>query len=403
MIQNNSYIATDGLIFSLDSSNIKSYTGPVMTNIATEISPRGISDNGSSFRFFSGTDTDYIPSVGNTTYSYVDMYNDYGSSGNCCPSPFGYGQGISVTGNTVYTYGILYRSANRYTNANLMYHYEYNGGTYLTEFGVHGNGAYSWQETDLGNGWYWSRAKFTSQPSATLFYTGSWMYQYSTWNRWEVAKILISPGDWTNVHPIYWPAVGTSRSNTQNLSDLTNNNTITAQSLTYAADGTFSFNGSQYLSIPDSALIRPSSGYITTEVWFKATATGGQNASILINKENEYEISAGGGYITYAFRPNWAWVGATAFNTNQIYCLTITYDQSYQRMYLNGVEVYSAALTGPIGNAYSDTLKIGARGGSGSTYDYFTGNIYNVKIYNRALTPSEVAQNFNALRGRYGL
>lgn len=187
------------------------------------------------------------------------------------------------------------------------------------------------------------------------------------------------------------------------ISDLMDQNTITASSLTYNSDDTFSFNGSQYLSIPDNASIRPSSGYITTEVWFKATATGSQNGSILINKENEYEISAGGGYITYAFRPNWAWVGATAFNTNQNYCVTITYDQVNQKMYLNGVEVYSAALTGAIGNAYSDTLKIGARGGTGSTYDYFTGNIYNVKIYNRGLSASEVAQNFAAQRGRYGI
>jgi hypothetical protein len=33
----------------------------------------------------------------------------------------------------------------------------------------------------------------------------------------------------------------------------------------------------------------------------------------------------------------------------------------------------------------------------------FQGNISNVQIYNRALTQSEVQQNFNALRGRYNL
>jgi hypothetical protein len=32
------------------------------------------------------------------------------------------------------------------------------------------------------------------------------------------------------------------------------------------------------------------------------------------------------------------------------------------------------------------------------------GNIYNFKIYkNKTLSTSEVTQNFNALRGRYGL
>ena len=34
---------------------------------------------------------------------------------------------------------------------------------------------------------------------------------------------------------------------------------------------------------------------------------------------------------------------------------------------------------------------------------HFNGKISNVKIYNRALTASEISQNFNALRGRYGI
>jgi hypothetical protein len=34
---------------------------------------------------------------------------------------------------------------------------------------------------------------------------------------------------------------------------------------------------------------------------------------------------------------------------------------------------------------------------------YFKGNIYSYKFYNRALTASEIQQNFNALRGRFGI
>ena len=34
---------------------------------------------------------------------------------------------------------------------------------------------------------------------------------------------------------------------------------------------------------------------------------------------------------------------------------------------------------------------------------YFSGKISNTKIYNRALSAAEISQNFNALRGRYGL
>jgi hypothetical protein len=35
--------------------------------------------------------------------------------------------------------------------------------------------------------------------------------------------------------------------------------------------------------------------------------------------------------------------------------------------------------------------------------NYVNGNISNVSIYNRALSAAEILQNFNALRGRYGI
>lgn len=34
---------------------------------------------------------------------------------------------------------------------------------------------------------------------------------------------------------------------------------------------------------------------------------------------------------------------------------------------------------------------------------YFRGNIYNYRLYNRALTPEEIQQNFNATKDRFGL
>ena len=37
------------------------------------------------------------------------------------------------------------------------------------------------------------------------------------------------------------------------------------------------------------------------------------------------------------------------------------------------------------------------------TADYFGGSLNTVKIYNRALTASEIVQNYNATKRRYGL
>jgi hypothetical protein len=73
------------------------------------------------------------------------------------------------------------------------------------------------------------------------------------------------------------------------------------------------------------------------------------------------------------------------------------------KIYVNGVEDYTASYSGTI--TYFDRITIGQRF-YGSVYQggsTFNGNISSVKIYNRALTAAEIQQNFNALRGRFGI
>jgi len=41
--------------------------------------------------------------------------------------------------------------------------------------------------------------------------------------------------------------------------------------------------------------------------------------------------------------------------------------------------------------------------GNGSAGEYFAGKIASVKIYNQALTASEILQNYNSLKTRFGL
>jgi hypothetical protein len=41
--------------------------------------------------------------------------------------------------------------------------------------------------------------------------------------------------------------------------------------------------------------------------------------------------------------------------------------------------------------------------GAGDYIYYSFSSVANMKMYNRALAPSEIAQNFQALRGRFGI
>jgi hypothetical protein len=74
-----------------------------------------------------------------------------------------------------------------------------------------------------------------------------------------------------------------------------------------------------------------------------------------------------------------------------------TYDGSTLSLYINGISRASSTSTGSLTNN-STALQIGARG-----FDESSGQIAISRIYNRALNSSEVLQNFNATRARFGI
>ena len=77
-----------------------------------------------------------------------------------------------------------------------------------------------------------------------------------------------------------------------------------------------------------------------------------------------------------------------------------TYDGTTPLIYVNGV---SQTLTGQITAAAGVANKCYIGRIAYSTPYYFNGKIANVKIYNRALTSTEVLQNYNATKDRFGL
>ena len=84
---------------------------------------------------------------------------------------------------------------------------------------------------------------------------------------------------------------------------------------------------------------------------------------------------------------------------NKWYNVVISRNSGTSSMYVNGSFITSSS--GDTHNISSTTLTIGDYGGNGQ-YS-LDGYISNFLIYNKALTPSEITQNFDALKGRYGL
>jgi hypothetical protein len=121
----------------------------------------------------------------------------------------------------------------------------------------------------------------------------------------------------------------------------------------------------------------------------------------------EIRFRNNGGYIEYAPGRTVSGTGAptrlqyfppSAFG-NRIMCLDITsVANGVTTMYENAISRASFDYVGIGTSTVTNPLWIG-RG----TDAYISGNFYSVKLYNRALSASEVLQNYNATRTRFGL
>ncbi len=124
----------------------------------------------------------------------------------------------------------------------------------------------------------------------------------------------------------------------------------------------------------------------------------------------EYNISC---LVTNGINNNLVSVGATDNNTvtstNWINACYVINNATSGQWYFNGVAVTTSIKkdTQTVTNSKSTgnstrTLNI-ARGNYSSTLATLKGNISNVQLYNRALSATEVLQNYNATKSRFGL
>ena len=173
----------------------------------------------------------------------------------------------------------------------------------------------------------------------------------------------------------------------------------------YSGTKALQFDGSgDYVEIASKRILNPGSNNFTVEIWFKLNSTGSLYNSILYNKENLYEASAGGGYFTYAWQPHWNWDGGNSFSVSmgQWYHAVVVYDQTNQYVYKNGKLVYSRAQTGDMATN-TNALRIGARGAPGGASSFFPGVIDNIRMYDHALSASQIQQHYAQGAAKHGI
>ena len=148
---------------------------------------------------------------------------------------------------------------------------------------------------------------------------------------------------------------------------------------------------------------------ITISVIYKKDSDSGVSDHIIYNKENSWELRDLDRNLSWAVATNnqaWFWYD-TGYNVtlNQILKVDLTYDGNYVRTWINGSLYHT--YTYPSGGTLlqvSSYPKLNSRHTTQTTWQSGGDHTYyNFSVYNRALSADEIRQNYNALKGRYGL
>jgi hypothetical protein len=191
-------------------------------------------------------------------------------------------------------------------------------------------------------------------------------------------------------NPKSYPGSGTT------WSDLVGSNNATlTNDPTYSSDneGTLVFDGID--DYADSGNPSISDGKLTVNAWIKISA-GSIYQHIVDSSSNSWHLAILNNNKPYFYNGSTFHNAAPTITVGEWYMLTGSQGTTLD-IYINGVLGQSIATNV---NVTTNNVNIGRWQSSLRPY---AGSIAQVSIYNRALTADEIAQNYNATRGRFGI
>jgi len=200
--------------------------------------------------------------------------------------------------------------------------------------------------------------------------------------------------------------------------DLTSNNNdgVLVNGPTYLTDngGVMSFDGVNDRFISNNNLGIVGNTKRTVEIWFKPSSDIGRQTLVSMGNANsdktfqiEYNGYAGGPNNVYFAGWNNDRYTLTTLPLNTWSYITVTYGGGIVRnsdgvkIYYNGVPQTLSGSGSRVLNTTDSKYYVGYDGIL--TRQHFNGNISNVRIYDDELTESQIQQNYNALKSRFGL
>jgi len=390
------------MIFGYDMNNPMSFKGAVATNQYAVPTPDGsnnvtfaIQGTGTFQRVYSGTFGGYTITNNDVVYQY-----NLTNAGGC----YYHGNGVTINSGQSVTFTFDYfisPGAANYPVTNFLANIE----------GVVSASAADPTPSITG---VWKTATLTSTAGSTgacnmYLYPGACngtSLANSGFILYRNPQALITSASNTTA-----PFVGPfgSRSSTQAIQDLTGINSVTVNALTYNSTGTsFTFNGS------NNSFMTPSLQTLGNSMTWEAWVNCEQDIStynMFMGRYLPYFSFYGGVQLYFSnliggAQQTIATAGNLSLNTWYLATFTTSFDgtNTTMKIFTNGVETATGTYSGSQGQYAGVNFMVGdGNNGNNTNWYPFKGRVDNVRVYNRTLTASEIQQNFNASRGRYGV
>jgi hypothetical protein len=178
------------------------------------------------------------------------------------------------------------------------------------------------------------------------------------------------------------------------------NGTLTnGASFTSTNGGSVLFDGSNdYVETNSNSIIPNGLSPFTIEALYTMTGTAG--GALFVNYGPGYTTGTiwfSGQYGVYL--NGGVYAAGAPLSTGTRHMVSTRNSDGFTSTYINGVLSSTGILTGSITNSQNYRIGTDVNG----TAEPFAGHLYLMRVYNRALNPYEIFENFQANRGRVGL
>lgn len=380
-------VVTDGLILYLDVGSDKSFRGEPTTNVVSNplpVTSWGVSNFGGSTATRTFLTENNIPFVRYTDVTSISGYPRFQDSV--------FLNSAIITG----TFSTSFEARGT-TGAELMLRIYENGSTKISN-----------TATLTSN---WVRYKFEGQTTAFNL-NQPYFHPLTTGATYDIRNIQIEAKPYTT--PFVNGTRGTTVATGGGLIDMSrnNNNGGFVNNPTFDSDnlGSIVFDGvDDIITVPSTNLINCD---YSVDVWVKCNTINRINGiigdlqfdwwALSIQSNNTVrarhkESDALGGPVV---------ISNTQITANKWYHICMTFSlENGMKLYINGIIDNSTSNTQPFLLNNRGPQYIGQyRGGSSSSPNVLDGDIAMVRIYKfKTLTANEVQNNYNALKGRFGL